>query len=110
MKMTMRAVKSSGRPIALPRMVDMRRLLVESLIAPSPGTGAFEVSMEGPDEEAGAAVMNAVLTTVETTPSESEVIVVKVEVAFTKIRGQRVINSEASKLVETHALVELKKP
>jgi hypothetical protein len=74
----------------------MGRRLVDSLVAFSPGAGAFEVSMEGPDEEVGAAVMNAVLTTVETIPSEFEVIIVKVEVAVTKIQGQTLINSEAN--------------
>ena len=78
---------------------------MDPLVAFSPGVGAFEVSMEGPNEEVGAAVMNAVRTMVEMTPSEFEVIVVKVEVALTKIQGQRLINLEASKLVVTHALV-----
>ena len=66
--------------------------------------------MEGPNEEVGAAVMNAVRTMVEMTPSEFEVIVVKVEVALAKIQGQRLINLEASKLVVTHALVGPKGP
>ena len=99
MRTAISAAKPSGMPIAVPRMVDMDRLLVDSLVAFSPAAGAFEVSMEGPDEEVGAAVMNAVCTRVEMTPSMFEVIVVKVEVALTKTYGQRLINSEASKLV-----------
>lgn len=105
MKTAMSAANPSGMPIAVPRMVGMGRLLVDSLVALSSGADAVGLSIEWPDEETGAAVINAVLTTVETTPSEFEVIVVKLEVALTKIRGQPLISSEASKLVETYALV-----
>jgi len=85
MKTAMSAAKPSGMPIDVPRMVGMGRLLVNSLVALSSGADAVELSMEGSDEEVGAAVMNAVLTTVETTPSEFEAIVVNVEVAITRI-------------------------
>ena len=85
MKTAMSAAKPSGMPTAVPRMVGMGRLLVDSLVALSFGADAVELSMGGPDEAVGAAVMNAVLTTVEMTPSEFEAIVLNVEVALTRI-------------------------
>lgn len=89
----MSAARPSGMPIAVPRMVGMGRVLVGSLVAISTDARAVGVPMEKPDDEAGAAVMKAVLTMVEMTPSEFEVMVGKVEVALTRILGQQLINS-----------------
>ena len=92
----MSAINPSGMPIAVPSMAAMGRLLVGSLVTLSTGASADEVGMEEPDAEVGAAVMKAVLTMVEMTPFEFEVIVVNVEVAFIKIWCQQLINSTMS--------------
>jgi hypothetical protein len=81
----MSAITPSGMPIAVPRMVGMGRVSVNSMVAFSTDAGAVGVSTEEPDEEVGAAVMKAVLTMVEMMPSEFEVVVVKVEVALIKV-------------------------
>jgi hypothetical protein len=85
MKTATRATRPSGTPIDVPRMVVVGRVLEDSPVTFPVDAGAVGVSMDETDEEVGAAVMKAVLTMVETTPFEFEVIVVKVEVACTKM-------------------------
>ena len=63
----------------------MGRVSVNSLGAFPTDAGAVGVSTEEPDDEIGAAVMKAVLTMVEMTSTEFDVMVVKVKVAITKI-------------------------
>ena len=76
------------------------------MVAVSTDAGAAEESMEELDDEVCVAVMKAVLTTVEMTPSEFEVMVVKVEVASIEVRCQRLIKLVMSKMVAPYALVE----